>query len=207
MDPSIFSNLTSPFPKWLSGVRLHFYSISEIDIPVSKHWRPWSDTAFYRLVTFVDSIRTVLCSSGHLGSSSVQNSQSLYFSGKEETFGINDAIAEQNVTFSWCRFYCRDEAFSENFIRTCTLAQFSMWHDFRNGYKKMKRNDKLLGLIGVLLVTSMLHERGSPSVTVPRYCRLCIRWWFQTRFKHGYERKLSMHHGQTFLLKGNFIYS
>ena len=58
-------------------------------------------------------------------------------------------------------------------------------------HKKTKRDDKLLGLIGVLSGTSMLHEGHRQSRA--------------TRFKHGYKRKLTMNHGQTFLLKGNFI--
>ena len=46
---------------------------------------------------------------------------------------------------------------------------------------------KLLGLIGVLSGTSMLHEGHRQS-----------RWGFQTRFKHGNERKLSMKYSSVF---------
>ena len=50
---------------------------------------------------------------------------------------------------------CRDEAFSECFIRTCTAAQFRLGMDKKN---KTKRAYKLLGFIGVLSGTGILHE-------------------------------------------------
>ena len=91
----------------------------------------------------------------------------MYFSGKEKKFGINGAIAEQNVTFNWCRCYCRDQAFSESFIRLHTLVCDMILVSTDRMPKHIDENnlhhDKLLGLIGVLSVTSV--ARGSPSVT------------------------------------------
>ena len=54
-------------------------------------------------------------------------------------------------------------------------------------------------MIVVLSGASMLHEdhRQSHAKLEP--------WGFQTRFKHGHERKLSMNHGQTFILKEHFF--
>ena len=51
----------------------------------------------------------------------------LYFAGKKENFGINDAIAEQNATTlqkhksKHCN--CRDEAFTECFNLHCCTVQ------------------------------------------------------------------------------------
>ena len=104
-------------------------------------------------------------------------------------------------TFNWCRCYCRDEAFSEYFIRTCTVAQYLVCDMILGMDKKktLKRDDKLLGLIGVLSGTSMLHEGQSQSrAKLEPTQSLSNRRGFQTRFKHGYERKLSRIHGQTF---------
>ena len=46
MDPSTHINWMSPFPiLGVSGV-LFIFILFQIDIPVSKQWRHWSDTAF-----------------------------------------------------------------------------------------------------------------------------------------------------------------
>ena len=81
---------------------------------------------------------------------------------KKENFGINDAIAEQNVTIyknkSKTVYWCVLMKHFQNILSGTALLHSIVCDMILGIDKKTKRNDKLLGLIGVLSGTNMLHE-------------------------------------------------
>ena len=78
---------------------------------------------------------------------------------KKENFGINDAIAEQNVTILQ-NISPNIVTFSKCFIRTCTIAQFRLGMD-------KKKNETCVHIIRIdrSVVGNQYVARGSPSVT------------------------------------------